>query len=41
MYLHRLDWLFSGDDGEDTYFKNLDEDIANYLENQELEKENK
>ena len=43
VYLHRLDWLFSGDDGEDTYFKNLDEDIANYLENQELEleKENK
>ena len=45
IYTQRLDWLFSGDDGEDTYFKNLDEDIANYLENQELEleleKENK
>ena len=27
LYLHRIDWLVSGDDGEESFFKNLKSDI--------------
>ena len=26
-YIHRIDWLMSGDDGEDSFFTRLQEDI--------------
>ncbi len=28
MYLHRIDWLISGDDGEDAFHEHLSEDLA-------------
>ena len=27
IYAHRIDWLFSGDDGEESFLKRLDEDL--------------
>ena len=27
VYVHRIDWLISGDDGEDTFHKRLREDL--------------
>ena len=27
VYAHRIDWLMSGDDGEDNFHKNLEEDL--------------
>lgn len=29
MYIHRIDWLVSGDDGEETFHERLLEDIEN------------
>lgn len=28
IYAHRIDWLLSGDDNEDTFHKSLSEDLA-------------
>lgn len=28
VYVHRIDWLVSGDDGEDTFHKRLERDLA-------------
>jgi hypothetical protein len=28
IYLHRIDWLVSGDDGEDTFHQRLHEDLV-------------
>ena len=30
IYTQRLDWLFSGDDGEDSFFERLEEELDNY-----------
>jgi len=30
IYTQRLDWLFSGDDGEDRFFKRLGEELDKY-----------
>ncbi len=30
IYTRRLDWLFSGDDGEDSFFRRLEEELDNY-----------
>lgn len=30
IYAHRIDWLMSGDDGEETFLKRIDEDIEKY-----------
>ena len=30
IYTKRLDWLFSGDDGEDSFFKRLEEELEKY-----------
>ena len=27
IYTQRLDWLFSGDDGEDSFFERLEEEL--------------
>lgn len=27
VYAHRIDWLLSGDDGDDSFLKRLDEDL--------------
>ena len=32
IYTQRLDWLFSGDDGEDNFFERLEEDIDKFWE---------
>ena len=29
IYVQRIDWLVSGDDGEDSFLKRLDEDLKN------------
>ena len=31
IYTRRIDWLVSGDDGEDDFHRRLNEDIAEYL----------
>lgn len=30
IYTQRLDWLFSGDDGEDSFFERLEEELDKY-----------
>ena len=30
IYTQRLDWLFSGDDGEDSFFERLEEELEKY-----------
>ena len=30
IYTQRLDWLFSGDDGEDSFFERLEEELDVY-----------
>ena len=30
IYTKRLDWLFSGDDGEDSFFERLEEEVAGF-----------
>ncbi len=30
IYTKRLDWLFSGDDGEDSFFERLEEELEKY-----------
>ena len=30
IYTQRLDWLFSGDDGEDSFFERLEEELDEY-----------
>ena len=30
IYTQRLDWLFSGDDGEDSFFERLEEEVEKY-----------
>ena len=30
IYTQRLDWLFSGDDGEDSFFERLEEELDAY-----------
>ena len=30
IYTQRLDWLFSGDDGEDSFFERLEEELNTY-----------
>ena len=30
IYTQRLDWLFSGDDGEDSFFRRLEEEVNTY-----------
>ena len=30
IYTQRLDWLFSGDDGDDSFFGKLEEELDNY-----------
>ena len=27
VYIHRIDWLLSGDDGEETFLERIDEDL--------------
>ena len=31
IYTQRLDWLFSGDDGEDSFFERLEEELDGFL----------
>ena len=33
IYTQRLDWLFSGDDGEDNFFKRLEEQLGKFRGN--------
>ena len=42
-YAHRVDWLLSGDDGEDTFLRRLTEDITNIKTHQDrmIEESNK
>ena len=30
IYTKRLDWLFSGDDGEDSFFERLEEELDGF-----------
>ena len=30
IYTQRLDWLFSGDDGEDSFFRRLEEELDGF-----------
>ena len=30
IYAHRIDWLLSGDDGEETFLQRLEEDLKNF-----------
>ena len=30
IYTQRLDWLFSGDDEEDSFFERLEEELSTY-----------
>ena len=32
-YLHRVDWLLSGDDGEETFHERLRDDLLNIFKN--------
>lgn len=32
VYVHRIDWLVSGDDGEDTFHKRLERDLERLKE---------
>ena len=34
IYTKRLDWLFSGDDGEDRFFKRLKEELDKFWESE-------
>ena len=34
IYTQRLDWLFSGDDGEDSFFKRLKEELDGFWESE-------
>lgn len=34
IYTQRLDWLFSGDDGEDSFFERLEEEIDGFWESE-------
>ena len=34
IYTKRLDWLFSGDDGEDSFFERLEEEIDGFWESE-------
>lgn len=33
IYTQRLDWLFSGDDGEDNFFERLEEELEKFRGN--------
>ena len=35
IYAHRIDWLVSGDDGEQTFLERLKEDLDNYEQNRQ------
>ena len=35
IYAHRIDWLISGDDGEQTFLERLKEDLDNYEQNRQ------
>lgn len=35
IYIHRIDWLLSGDDGEEDFRKRLTEEIARFLDAEE------
>jgi hypothetical protein len=35
IYTHRIDWLVSGDDGEDSFHKRLEHDLNEYVTNRE------
>ena len=37
IYIQRIDWLFSGDDGEETFHKRLKEDLAIHEVRKEIE----
>jgi hypothetical protein len=32
IYAHRIDWLLSGDDGEESFLRRLKEDLSNHKE---------
>lgn len=32
IYIHRIDWLLSGDDGEEDFSERLDEEIARFAD---------
>ena len=34
IYTKRLDWLFSGDDGEDSFFERLEEELDGFWESE-------
>ena len=34
IYTQRLDWLFSGDDGEDSFFERLGEEVDGFWESE-------
>lgn len=34
IYTQRLDWLFSGDDGEDSFFRRLKEELEKFWESE-------
>ena len=38
-YMQRLDWLLSGDDGEESFLKRLDEDLKKLQDEQNYQKE--
>ena len=35
IYAHRIDWLISGDDGEQTFLERLKEQLDNYEQNRQ------
>lgn len=35
LYIHRIDWLLSGDDGEEDFRKRLAEELADFLNKEE------
>jgi RNA-binding protein YhbY len=39
VYAHRIDWLVSGDDGEESFHERLAEEIKDELEDEEVVKE--
>lgn len=35
IYIHRIDWLLSGDDGEEDFSERLDEEITRFTDKEE------
>lgn len=39
IYIQRMDWLLSGDDGEDSFLRRIDEDLKKLQDEQDYQKE--